>query len=280
MGRSRINEAYRWVTVISPIWRWRVCVSGLERSRSVVIVVGFRFGIDRLTSWMHMRSDCASMKSVYRLSYGNYTDEVSWGLLGEGVTISEKIQLNNFHVHANSNMNKHVNLYYLRKLWNVPRLVFSTIMWVENWHLRISIQPTNKRWHCTSNKNKVQSVVPHHTNRRVGNLACIHQIVAMRWHTYTGLVCIHQILYSHISTKNCYIIAHDRSSFGEDLYKGPEQNYVPILSPHLASCWLNKAYGRFLLRAFTLVQLYFPLSSDGPPCVLFLSNGASMFVLP
>jgi hypothetical protein len=63
-----------------------------------------------------MRSDCASMKSVYRLSYGNYTDEVSWGLLGEGVTISEKIQLNNFHVHANSNMNKHVNLYYLRKL--------------------------------------------------------------------------------------------------------------------------------------------------------------------
>ena len=47
-----------------------MCVSSLHRSARAVIAAAFRFGIDRLTSWMNGRMPSVSMCGVYRSSYG------------------------------------------------------------------------------------------------------------------------------------------------------------------------------------------------------------------
>jgi hypothetical protein len=78
MGSAAIIDISCRVTVISPVRRWKLCVSGLQRSTSAVMADGFMLGVDRLTKDIHGRSPSFEIHFVYRSSYGIlFLDEAS-----------------------------------------------------------------------------------------------------------------------------------------------------------------------------------------------------------
>ena len=68
IARPVINETSSSVTVISPVRRWKLWVSGLHRSTRADTSGAFRFGVDRLTNRIHGSSPACLMYGVYRSS--------------------------------------------------------------------------------------------------------------------------------------------------------------------------------------------------------------------
>ena len=100
IGSARIIDISCRVTVISPVRRWKLCVSGLHRSTRAVMAAGFMLTVDRETRWMNGRSLSLLMYGVYLSSYGIFVgSDTSWDLRRSGFnTYNNKTILDNiFH---------------------------------------------------------------------------------------------------------------------------------------------------------------------------------------